>query len=169
MRGIALLVLAACGAIGAAFAQETTTPPAATPAPTVVHMSWDRRASGADFARLYPRAALNHEMPGVAVMCCTIGEDRRPNCETAFEWPQGYGFGEATQRVMREFRVSEDIYPQVREGRLRRTVRWVLPSRQNTPEVEAAFARISQAAQSMCSDGTMEIDPATGDIIVRVP
>jgi hypothetical protein len=117
-------------------------------------LEWDDRPEDA-FSRRYPPAAQEREIPGAAVVCCTVNAQRRLDCETAFEWPAGFGFGQATIAVMREYRLSQTSYEQLmaspdRNLPIRRTMRWLLPDRL-TPETTAAFDRISVAAQNMCA------------------
>jgi hypothetical protein len=93
-------------------------------------------------------------LSGAAVVCCTVNARRGLDCETAFEWPVGYGFGDATIAVMEEHRLTQASYDQLmaspdRDLPLRRMMRWVLPDRV-TPETTAAIDRISAASQNMC-------------------
>ena len=148
MRAFAFLFASTLLLIGAAFAQD------ATRTLNITNLQWQQRPD-ASFARLYPQAAQDRMLPGVAVVCCSIREDRRLDCQTAFEWPQGYGFGDATLQVMRDFRLTQASYDEVMAGPdrdlpIRQTLRWSLPQRM-TPETESAFARISEAAQTMCA------------------
>lgn len=151
MRAVAALAVIGYLIAGAALAQDAAPITATPPAP--VQLQWDRMPDGGNFARNYPSRAVDAGVPGVAVMCCSVNNRRRLDCTIAFEWPQNYGFGDATLQVSEGFRLSEESYAAVRDqqgGRLRRTVRWVLPDRPQSPEITAAFARISEAAQTMC-------------------
>lgn len=146
MRAVVALITCASVAAGIAWAQELAQPLDTS------QLEWDQRPN--EFARRYPRAAQARNLPGAAVVCCAINERRRLDCETAFEWPQGYGFGDATVAVQGEYRLSQASYDQLmaspdRDRPIRRTMRWSLPDFM-TPETEAAFDRISAAAETMC-------------------
>lgn len=138
-------IVASCLA-GAAFAQNNVLDTST--------LEYDRRPS-ADFARRYPSGAMERELPGAAVLCCRVDERRRFNCETAFEWPQGYGFGDASVSVIEELRLTQGSYDQLmasanRDVPIRRMMRWVLPG-SLTPETTAALDRINEATQNICA------------------
>ena len=142
---IAAAIVASCLA-GAALAQNNATDP--------LTFEYDRRP-GAEFARRYPQAGVDNEVPGAAVLCCSINEQRRFDCETAFEWPQGLGFGEASVSVMEEHRLTQESYDRFMAGPhaalpFRRMMRWVLPGSM-TPETTAAMNRINEETQNICA------------------
>lgn len=116
-------------------------------------LEWQDRP-GDTFARRYPEAAQSRMLSGAAVVCCAVNARRRLDCETAFEWPVGYGFGDATIAVMEEHRLTQASYDRLmaspeRDLPLRRMMRWVLPDH-ITPETSTAIDRISAASQNMC-------------------
>ena len=128
---------------GASFAQETQAP--------IFVYRWDRQPDARDFARRYPNSA--HDVSGAAVMCCSVNEDRTLNCTVPFEWPRGSGFADATLSLSREFRLSEQSYAEVRgteRAQIRRVIRWVMAP--GSPELDAAFARISAQTQAICDE-----------------
>ncbi len=89
---------------------------------------WLDAPEGSDFARFYPRQALDEHLNGSVVLDCVVGGDGRLNCAVVSEEPVGYGFGEAALAVSREFRAAARTRDGVATagGRLRRTVRWTL-------------------------------------------
>jgi len=140
---LVLATLALC-MVGASFAQET-------PAPTFVYR-WDSQPDARAFARNYPRGA--RDTSGAAVMCCSVNEDRTLDCTVPFEWPRESGFAEATLAVSREFRLSEQSYAEVRgteRARIRRMIRWMMTP--GSPELDAAYARISAQTHAICDEG----------------
>lgn len=130
MRWALVGLVMAASLAAAALAQETQ--PALT-------YTWEARPDGYTFARLYPQRAMDAEIQGVAVICCTVREDRSLNCSSALEWPSGYGFGEASVAAAREFRLSQSSYAEIRSDPnhiIKRTVRWVLPPNMVEPPAE---------------------------------
>lgn len=112
---------------------------------------WVRQPDARAFARLYPDRAQNGDISGTAVLCCTVNDDGSLNCIAPFEWPQDYGFGAATVEISREFAVAPETVAAARatpNGYLRRQIRWQMG--QPSPEVAAAFTRISEATQNIC-------------------
>lgn len=102
MRWLAAALVAACIA-SAALAQDDTSPLVFTP-------RWEAEPSGADYVRLYPRAALNQNVSGVAVLCCAPRADRGMDCRVGREWPDGQGFGAASLEAARRFRLTQTAY-----------------------------------------------------------
>jgi len=101
MRALAAaLIIAACIA-GAALAQE---------APLVFAPHWEAEPQPADYVRLYPRQALNQNVSGVAVLCCTPRADRGMDCRVAREWPADQGFGAASLNAAQRFRLTQTSY-----------------------------------------------------------
>lgn len=103
--------------------------PAAPPAPAVItNPRWIERPSGQDFADLYPRRAAQAEREGRVVLDCVVAANGRISCTVASEEPEGWGFGEASLRASRRFRIApqlEDGRPS-EGGRLRVPMRWQL-------------------------------------------
>lgn len=145
MRGLVIAAVIVASVAGAALAQTRVLDAA--------QLEWQDRP-GAGFARRYPDGAASRGISGAAVVCCTFNAERRLDCRTAFEWPVGYGFGEATIDVMRDYRLTQASYDRLMSGPdrdlpMRRTMRWVLPD-EVTPETTAAIERISAASENMC-------------------
>ena len=104
-------------------------PPPAPPAPSVItNPVFLEQPNVRDYARYYPARAQERDQEGRATLDCIVAVDGRLACTITSEDPPGWGFGEATLRVSRHFRVA----PQTRDGqptaggRFRRTIRWVL-------------------------------------------
>lgn len=105
-------------------------PPPSPPTPSVLTgVTWLSQPNGADYARYYPERAQEREVEGSATVSCIVGADGRLSCTITSEEPPGYGFGEATLRIARQFRVA----PATRDGqptsggRITRRIRWQLP------------------------------------------
>jgi hypothetical protein len=147
MRSVLMAVVVVASIAGASFAQDA-------PGPVFVY-HWDRQPDARDFARRYPNSA--HDVSGAAVMCCSVNEDRTLNCTVPFEWPRGSGFADATLSLSREFRLSEESYAEVRgteRAQIRRMIRWVMEP--GSPELDAAFARISAQTQAICEEAAAQ-------------
>jgi hypothetical protein len=141
MRGFALLAVCAGVAAGAVWAD---------PIPTE-QVRWVRQPDARAFARLYPRRAFNAGISGTAVLCCTVNDDGSLSCAAPFEWPQGYGFGDATVEISREFRLAPETVEASRatpDAYLRRQIRW--QAGPASPELAAAFTRIAEETQNIC-------------------
>jgi TonB family protein len=85
--------------------------------------------TGQNFARLYPRAALERDISGAADLACEIKPDRRFNCMVVEEYPGGAGFGVAALQASVAFQVSESAIgqPGLAVGdRVRRVIRFQL-------------------------------------------
>lgn len=98
----ALLVLA-MAASGVALAQDTATSRRFIP-------EWAQTPTSYDCWGNYPRSARGNSVTAVVQMCCTPREDRRLNCQVAFEVPENRHFGEATLRIARRFRLTRESY-----------------------------------------------------------
>jgi hypothetical protein len=98
MRLIAGIAVILCAA-GAALAQDQSGPMAFTP-------SFDAQPSAAEMIRLYPSRALQQNISGIAVMCCSPNPDRSVACAISSEFPAGQGFGEAAVQASHLYRLS---------------------------------------------------------------
>jgi hypothetical protein len=103
MRWLAAACLIAACITGAALAQNDAAPLVFTP-------RWEAEPSPADYVRLYPRAALNQNISGVAVLCCTPRADRSLDCRVGHEWPAAQGFGAASLEAAQRFRLTQTAY-----------------------------------------------------------
>jgi TonB family protein len=86
---------------------------AEAPAPTwgleISDVSWVREPSSRDFARYFPRRALDQGQSGRVTLDCVIAGNGRLDCSVAQESPSGYGFGDAALSISRNARVRPTL------------------------------------------------------------
>jgi periplasmic protein TonB len=86
---------------------------AEAPAPTwgleISDVSWVREPNSRDFARYFPRRALDQGQSGRVTLDCVIAGNGRLDCSVAQESPSGYGFGEAALDISRNARVRPTL------------------------------------------------------------
>jgi protein TonB len=80
--------------------------PPAPPSPYITDATFLDRPSGRDFERYFPPRALERGVSARVVLDCTVASDGRVGCSVASEEPAGWGFGEASLRAARHFRVA---------------------------------------------------------------
>lgn len=78
----------------------------------ITNPQWLERPQGSDFAELYPERALRAGRGGRVVLVCLVRANGRVQCSVETEDPPGYGFGAASLRASRLFRMS----PQLADG-----------------------------------------------------
>lgn len=89
-------------------------PPPAPPSSVVMTgTSWEERPSGQDYARLYPQRAMDAGVSGRVTLDCLVDGNGSLSCAVLSEEPPGYGFGDATIRLSRNFRMA----PRTTDGR----------------------------------------------------
>jgi protein TonB len=89
-------------------------PPAPPAPPQITAADFIKRPDGAAYARFYPSRAMEREKTGsVQLRCQVLASGRLTNCAILDEEPSGWGFGEASVRIAREFQVR----PQTEDGR----------------------------------------------------
>lgn len=102
-------------------------PPPAPPTPQVLTgVTWLEQPNARDYARYYPERALERGQEGRVQLDCLVSADGRIACTVTSEDPQGWGFGDASLRVARHFRLAPatvDGRP-TSGGRIRRTIVW---------------------------------------------
>jgi hypothetical protein len=128
---------------GIALAQEPTAP--AQPP----EWRFDEMPDGRAFVQRYPTTAQELNLSGVAALCCTVRRNRRLSCNVVYEFPEDRGFGNASQSLAREFRVSQASYEALQaRGELtsRRVISWRLPNIPADQQVQLAEA--SQRART---------------------
>lgn len=80
----------------------------------IVNPDWQRRPTGEDIARYYPKAARDSDLAGRAVLVCSVAvEGSLTGCSAETVTPEGAGFGEAAVAMSEVFRMR----PQTRDGR----------------------------------------------------
>jgi protein TonB len=72
-------------------------------------VQWVREPSSRDFARYFPRRALDEGQSGSVTLDCVIGGNGRLDCSVAHESPSGYGFGDAAINIARQTRVRSTL------------------------------------------------------------
>lgn len=82
--------------------------------PVITSPDWARRPNGDDLARFYPDRAQRKGVGGSATISCSVkANGTLTGCELVAEDPPGLGFGDATLKASRLFRMK----PQTRDGR----------------------------------------------------
>ncbi len=104
-------------------------PPPAPPTPAVLTgVTWLEQPNANDYVRYYPPRAMERDQEARVQLDCLVSADGRISCTVTSEDPTGWGFGEASLRVARHFRVAAttaDGRP-TSGGRIRRTIVWRL-------------------------------------------
>lgn len=101
-------------------------PPAPVSSSRLTNVVWLEEPDLDDFVRLYPARAWQENVEGQATLDCIVGSGGYLSCAVTAEDPIGYGFGGATLRLSREWRVA----PTTSDGevtvgrRVGRTIRW---------------------------------------------
>jgi TonB family protein len=122
--------------------------------------AWRSKPSGEDLARVYPFVAQQRNQEGKAIMNCKVTtEGGLTDCTIISETPSGLGFGDATLRLAKYFKLSPttaDGKP-VGGGTVRIPIMFRLPSGMNfkRPNFDGAFACYGQTAN------LAEDDPGT--------
>lgn len=93
------------------FAEEelAEAPRASSGTLEISDVNWFREPGARDFARFYPREALEEDQSGRVVLDCVIGGGGRLDCSVAQESPGGYGFGRAAISIARQTRVDPTL------------------------------------------------------------
>ena len=97
---------------------------------------WLEQPDGREFRSNYPEHAAAQSVEGFSTIDCFVLLDGTPDCRVIAEAPAGWGFGNAALAISRSFQVRPariDGQP-VATGRLRRTLRFVLPEDAAPPE-----------------------------------
>jgi protein TonB len=103
----------------------------APPRPSVIQSpDWSRRPNADDLARYFPDRAQRMGVEGKATLSCSVNaKGTLENCSIVSEDPADYGFGEATMKASKLFKMKPktlDGAP-VEGGQVRIPLRWVLP------------------------------------------
>jgi TonB family protein len=116
----------------AALLATITAPGAIAEQPTpidIVNARFLQQPNGRDFVENYPEVAAAQTVEGRARIECFVELDTTTTCRVMEETPAGWGFGVAALEIARSFRVAPATVNGVptRGGRIRRTIRFVLP------------------------------------------
>lgn len=84
-------------------------PPSSSGTLDIGDVRWAREPNARDFARHFPRRALDTGTSGRVVLDCGIGGSGRLDCSVASESPDGYGFGQAAMNISRQLRVRSSL------------------------------------------------------------
>ncbi|WP_293350282.1 TonB family protein [Phenylobacterium sp.] len=130
----------------AALLQAASAPPPTPAAPGVItNPDWQRVPTAEDISRYYPKAALEADLAGRAVLSCTVSaEGRLVGCSAATAWPEGAGFGEAALAMSEVFRMR----PETRDGQavaggtVRIPIRFLMPANLRSAPVRARHAEV---------------------------
>ena len=108
-------------------------PPAPPSSSRLTHVVWLEQPDAEDFIRLYPPRAWQEGMSGQVTLDCIVAGNGQLSCAVTAEDPVGYGFGDATLRLAREWRVAPatSAGEATAGGRIGRTIRWRAEPLQN--------------------------------------
>jgi hypothetical protein len=160
MHRLAAVVIAACVA-GAALAQDE--------APPRFEPQWEERPSARDFARHMPRDLVENGVASVVHLCCTPRDDRRLDCRVAFEWPQQRGFGDASLRIARGFRLTPDSQAAFRaDANAWLQIPFVFQPSHPPREFEGISQRIGERTRGLCAPAGVDPGPPLELIVMTV-
>lgn len=96
-------------------------PPAPPPEPSkpivITLPTWERKPTGEDIARVFPKRAQREDVAGSATMSCQVmANGRLTACEVMAENPSGYGFGDAALSLAEAFKLPALVNGQPVEG-----------------------------------------------------
>jgi protein TonB len=105
-----------------------------TPPEPVHHVisrpNWERTPDGDQFTQYYPDRAMRLGKEGSVKLDCLVrANGTLTQCAVGSETPEGYGFGEATQKIARYFRMTpqQEDGKAVEGGAVSVRVQWKLP------------------------------------------
>src|SRR6185312_11755493 len=102
MRAFALAATVAVLSFAAALAQDAT--------PTAVFVPQYEARPGVYGHLYYPPNALQRQISGATILCCSAHEDRSLACRLVYETPRGENFGDAAVRGMQALQLTRESY-----------------------------------------------------------
>ncbi|MCA8885443.1 MAG: energy transducer TonB [Hyphomonadaceae bacterium] len=161
MRTFAALIVAIL--LGAVEARAQT--------PDIQNPVWLERPNGEDFRQNYPSQAVEQSVEGRATLECLVRLDTTVDCSVIAESPASWGFGDAALAIARSFRVAParvDGQP-VEGGRIRNTIRFVLPPVEDSYEGLSPEQRAIEEAFADLDLPNWEEAPTTSSVLVATP
>ena len=162
MRTLSVLIGLFVATIGAALAQNSQAPDTAfAPVFETAHISP---------ARHYPLRALQEGVVGIVHLCCQARTDRTLACEVGVEWPRGHGFAEASQLLVRDWRLSQASLDQLHARSataFRMPIRWQIAP--VPPALDDAETRIDASTVDLCGPNTGRATSSSYIVITASP
>lgn len=163
MRLLVVAGIFAFCVIGAAVAQEGAAGPQTESAQesgvyNTSNVQWEREPDLREaIVRYRPRRAADENVSGAALVCCTVDNRRRLDCETMLETTEGYGFGNASARVVRLYQMTEASYAewQLDPRPIARTLRWYIGDPPYSIDAQQ-LASFVQQARGLCSAQSLQ-------------
>lgn len=134
--------------------------------PTLIEKpDWFLRPRSEDFARVYPKSAMQRDILGRAVLRCTVANaGNLTNCQIESQLPKDEGFGTAALRLSTLFRMRPlSLDGQPTTGRMVRIpIRFVLPGydRRRVEGFGTAMACYGRIAHLAETDPSTTVDEA---------
>lgn len=137
--------------------------------PDIQNPEWLQQPNPADFVENYPAQAASQAVEGRATLECYVRLDTTLECRVTAESPASWGFGDAALAIARTFRVAPARVngQPVEGGRIRRTIRFVLP--EDTPENWTAEERAFIEAASPPELPTWDEAPTSSMVLMATP
>jgi hypothetical protein len=161
MRWLAVVVVVGLGIVASAAAQDGA---AARWAP-----EWEQRPSARDFANSTPDSVALNGVTAVVQLCCTPGQARSLACRVGFESPRDQGFGSASLRIARRFRLtpgSDAVFRADPNAWLQIPI--VYRRTHVSPEITEALERIRTGTHGLCAPPGADPGPLLEPIVVTV-
>lgn len=147
----------------------TLAAPAGAEAPVIQNPEWLQQPNPTDFVENYPAQAASQAVEGRATLECYVRLDTTLDCRVTAETPSSWGFGDAALAIARTFRVAPARVDgrSVEGGRIRRTIRFVLP--EDAPENWTAEERAFVEAASPPELPTWDEAPTSSMVLMATP
>ncbi|MEZ5955812.1 MAG: TonB family protein [Hyphomonadaceae bacterium] len=141
-------------------------------APTITNPVWLAQPDAHDFVENYPSQATEQYVEGRATIECFVRLDTTLTCSVTAESPASWGFGDAALAIARTFRVEPARVngEPVEGGRIRRTIRFVMPTSGSSYEgLNPAQRAIAEAYESIVTLPTWDEAPPTAAVLLSTP